>query len=217
MVTTNRVRLGELLPQAPAEAVDVDLGPAPPVGSSRLFAAAELVLAARRAGALIVVSDSIRAIRATKHWTQLELRQLLTNRLQSLLPRHARLLQLDVPQTLATSTTAELSRVTLGQIPSRQGAASTSAVAEFTGEGRIEHRVVVAVTLELSTPPKPIELPQGSPLNLTIRLGLTQVSARAVTLQPATIGSITLVRVLKTRKTLRSKILTESTAEVLTP
>lgn len=216
-VTTSRVRLGELVPDAPTAVQDLDLGPAPPAGSSRLFAAAELVSAAQRAGATLTVPDSVRAVRATRRWTQIELRELVQERLQRTLPSHAHLLKVDVPRTLLTSTTAELSQVTLGQLPNRQGTVHTSAVVELAGEGRVEHRLVVGVSLELGAPPKPIELPQGAPLTLMVRLGSTQVSAQAVTLQPAAVGSIALVRVVKTRKTLRSKILTESTAEVVNP
>jgi len=217
VITTSRVRFGELVPDAPTEVQDLDLGPAPPAGSSRLFSANELASAARRAGTNVAVSDSVRVVRATKRWSQLELRELVKSKLQSTLPAHARLLHVDVPQFLVSSTTAELSRVTLGQLPSRQGTVHTSAVADLTSDGRIEHRLVISVALDLGIPPKPIELPQGTLLTLVIRLGTTQVSTSATTLQPTTVGSIALVRVIKTRKTLHGKILTATMAEVVAP
>jgi flagella basal body P-ring formation protein FlgA len=69
--------------------------------------------------------------------------------------------------------------------------------------------------LDLDERPKPIEIDRGASVVLTINLGRTRVSAAAVTLQPTAVGSVALFRVVKTRKTIRAKLLSPSTAEVV--
>lgn|SRR5512145_1266958 len=215
VVTSGRVLLGDLVPNAPAEVRGIDVGPAPPGGSSRLFPRSEIQALAQRAGVDLAVTESVRIARATTRWSQTELAQLLEAKLVPVLPPHAHLIRIDAPKSVVTSTNARLSRVSLGQLPHRTGPVTTTCVLELTVDGQLEQRLVVRVALELTEPPVSLRLPPGTPITLIIRLGSAQVSTAAVTLEPTSVGSTALLRVIKTRKSLRAKLVTAATAEAL--
>lgn len=215
VITSNRVLLGVLVPSAPAEIADLDLGPAPPAGSSRLYSSSELSYAAQQGGKTLLVPDSVRAVRATKRWSQAEFSSFVTPKLKATLPNYARLVHVDVPRTLLTVQNVELNRIEWGQLPNRRGTVHTSALAELSADGKVEQRLTLAVVLDLSDRPKPVEVAHGSSVALHINLGSTRVSAAAITLQALPVGGVGLFRVIKTRKTLRAKLLSPSTAEVV--
>jgi hypothetical protein len=215
IIASSRVLFGDLVPDAPSDLAKLDLGPAPPAGSSRLFSAGELSAAARETGTKLVVGDSVRVIRATRRWSQAELLALVTPKLRAALPDYARLLRVDVPRTLVTVSHVELSRLELGQLPNRRGQVHTSAMAELSSDGRIEQRLTLPVVLDLDERPKPIEVDRGASVVLSINLGSARVSTTAITLQATAVGSTALFRVVKTRKTIRARLLSPSTAEVV--
>jgi hypothetical protein len=214
-IASSRVLFGDLIPNVPSDLAKLDLGPAPPAGSSRLFSAGELSAAAHEIGTKLDVSDSVRVVRATKRWSQAELLAFITPRLRDALPTHATLIRVDVPRTLITVTQVQLSRLEFGQLPNRRGQVHTSAMAELSSDGRIEQRLTFPVVLDLEERPKPIEIERGMSVVLTINLGSAKVSTAAVTLQPMAVGSTALFRVVKTRKTIRARLLSPSTAEVV--
>lgn len=214
-ITSSRVLFGDLVPTAPADIAALDLGPAPPAGSSRLYSTDDLLAAARQAGKQLVIADSVRAVRATKRWNQAEFTAFITPKLKAVLPEYARLLHVDVPRSLTTVLGIELSRVQPGQLPNRRGTVQTSAMLELTVNGRLEQRLTLPVVLDLGERPKPPEIERGATVSLQITLGATTVSASAVALQTMAVGSAGLFRVTKTRKTLRAKLLSPSTAEVV--
>lgn len=217
IVAGSRISLADIVPDVSTEAKGVDLGPTPPAGSSRLITPSEVETAARQAGFSVRVAESVRVFAATKLWTPLELREALRMKLERALPAHARLRDFVPPRKLLTTSSAELSRVVVGPVPSRQGVFQTSVIVEVTASGRIEHRLAVPVSLELREAPKPVELAQGTVVSLIVQLGSAQISTAALTLEPAAVGSVALVRVVKTRKTLRARLLTPTSAELMRP
>jgi hypothetical protein len=214
-INASRVQLGAIWPGVPEELAGLDLGAAPPAGSSRLYSPQDLTAIARQAGSRYVFKEAVRVVRATKRWSQRELLEWVTPELQRALPGHARLTRVEIPRQLVTAEGVELSRVQLGQVPNRRGSAMTSAVLEFRSGSNIEQRVTVSVYLDLDEPPKPIELPQGAPVTLVVNLGSAKVSTSAVALQTVAVGSTALFRVVKTRKTLHAKLVSTSMAEVV--
>lgn len=217
IVTGGRVHLEDLIPNTPPEARNLDLGPAPPAGSSRLFTREELQNIALRAGVEVAVTDSVRVARASVRWSQSELAKLIEGKLVSILPAHAKLLRVDAPTSLVTTSGAQPTRITLGQLPHREGLVNTTCVLELSADGQLEQRLVVRVALELKAPPPLQQLPTGTTLTLVVRLGNAQVSTPAVTLEPTVVGSTALLRVVRTRKSLRAKVTGATTAEVLGP
>lgn len=214
-IVSSRVSLGDLLPNAPTELANLDLGPAPPAGSSRLYSIGDLVAAARAAGHTLVVKDSVRAVRATQHFSQTELSAMLTPKIEAALPGYAKLVRVDFPRALVTPAGVELNHIVFGQLPNRRGTVHTSVVAELSVEGKIERRLSLRVVVELEERPKPIEIERGTLVTLVINLGATKVSAAAMSVHSVAVGSSGLFRVRKTQKTLRAKLISRSAAEVV--
>jgi hypothetical protein len=202
------------VPSAPPELAEVDLGPAPPAGASRLYSTEELLTAARQAGKQLLIRESVRAVRATKRWTQAEFTSFITPKLKASLPEYARVLRVEVPRSLVTVSNIELGRIEPGQLPNRRGTVQTSALFELTVEGKLVQRLSLPVVLELGERPKPAEVERGATVTLQVNLGTTRVSAQAAPLQTLAVGAVGLFRVVKTRKTLRAKLLSTTLAEV---
>jgi flagella basal body P-ring formation protein FlgA len=110
---------------------------------------------------------------------------------------------------------ATISRVEFSQLPKRRGAVNITIIVEFTANGELEQRLTLAAVVNLSDQPKAEIVPRNTSLNLSIRLGTTNVSTLGTTLQSGEVGSIVLCRVVKTKKVLRAKIISNVSAEVL--
>jgi hypothetical protein len=71
-----RMRLADLVPSVPASMADIDLGPSPPPGGTRLVGRDEMIVAIRRAGAFANTTrlpSSIRAVAASRRIPSSEL------------------------------------------------------------------------------------------------------------------------------------------------
>jgi hypothetical protein len=215
LIESGRIHLGEIVPNLPTSARTLDLGAAPRAGGSRLISVEELNRALKAAGEIQTVTTGVRVVRASKRWSQPELVAWISPAVTQALPSFATLIRLEVPRSLLTPTTAAIGNVELAQLPKIRGTVHTSAVISVTVDGELEQRLSFPVVLELGEQPKPVSVPRGQNLTVSITLGLARISASAVTLHSVAVGEIALCRILKTKKVLRARLLTPSTAEVL--
>jgi hypothetical protein len=216
LVDGGRIYLGEVVADLAPSAATLDLGPAPKAGSSRLLSAEDLNRALKAAGTTLVVKDSVRVVRSTKHWNQQDLTSWISPAISKALPDYATLVRLEVPRSLLTPTTTVVGHVELAQLPKRRGTLHTSVVVDLMVDGELEQRLSLPVVLELGDRPTPLTVPRGQTVTVSINLGLARVSATAVTLQAVEVGTVALCRVLQTKKVLRARLISKNTAEVVT-
>lgn len=215
VVEGSRIYLGEIVPNLTNGAATLDLGAAPKAGSSRLFSTEELNRALKTAGIHPTVKDSVRVVRSTKRWNQQDLTGWISPAISQTLPSYATLIRIEVPRSLLTPTTAAVGHIELAELPKRRGTVHTSAVVELTVDGQLEQRLSLLVVLDLVDRPKPVTIPRGQNVTVSIDMGRARVSAAAVTLQSVEVGTITLCRILRTKKVLRARMLSSNTAEVV--
>ena len=214
-VEGSRIQLGAIVANLSSAASELDLGPSPKAGSSRLVTKDELNRALKAIGEPETATDSVRVVRATKRWTQQELSVWLSPAVQSALPSHAALVQLETPRVHLAVATAVIGHIEVARLPRRRGTVHSTAVVELNVDGKLDQRLSLPVILELDDPPKPAIVERGQTLRVSVALGQTHVSAIATTMQTAQVGTIALCRVLKTKKVLRARLLSADAAEVV--
>ena len=214
-IESNRILLGDVVENIPVELEKIDLGPSPRAGSSRLISAEELNRTLKASGETQTVHEGVRVIRSSKRWTQTELTEWLTPAIKLSLPTFATLIRIESPRSLTLPSEATLGRVEFSQLPKRRGTANTTLIVHVTANGELEQRLMLKAVVNLSEQQKPDVIARNTSLNLSIRLGTANVSTIGTTLQSGEVGSIVLCRVVKTKKVLRARIISNNSAEVL--
>jgi hypothetical protein len=217
-VSAPRIAFRDAVPQALGTLGTLDLGAAPPPGSSRLFSRDELRTLALRAHERVddlEIPADVRVMRATRRFSARELEVLIRPALVAKLPEGAAVKNLGLPSSYVSVPDVQVGAIQLPRLPKRAGMTRVTVVFELTSTGALVARLPVSVELQLDERMTRYSLERGSMLNLVIDTGTTRVSASAVLMNPADIGDIVACQIIKTRKVLRAKVLTTREATVV--
>ena len=201
-----------------AGAPDVELGPTPPVGSSRLVERAEIERAFGAANVPLPkkVPAAIRVTRKTRQLGAAEVSNAIRTALGSTpLPRGAMLANV---RGAATEVPADFQRVNveLPMLPRKAGATTVQATVTFLGEN--DAPLQKALTpIELVLPPEAAfpEIARGTPVTLVIRRGLVEVSITGVAATDADIGAILPVTIKPSGRVIRARAIDKTHAVAL--
>jgi hypothetical protein len=212
-----RIRLSDVVPAA-QDLGDIDLGPAPPPGSSRLLPKEELVRLLADAGVetkSVRLPAVVRVIRTARRLSAAEVTELAHPVLRRALPDGARLIALSARRGIVTSKSSELSTVRLPKLPKRVGQVTLTVTAELSEEGAVVARVPLRAVLEVDERATRPAVARGARLDLMIERGAASVSASAVALGDGDVGDVVSFKVETTQKVLRGRIETRERARVV--
>jgi hypothetical protein len=202
-----KVRAKDVLgPSAP----ELDLGPTPAVGSSRLLERAELSRAFEAAGLPVpkTLPATVRIARKTKRLSATEVATAVRDSLGvTPLPRGAMLANV---RANSVEVPADFQRVTvaLPPLPRRAGLMTTQATVTFVGEGEAPvHKIFTPVDLTLPPEAAIAEIPRGSTLTLVVRHGLVEVSLPVVAAIDGDVGGVIPVTIKPSGRILRARVL----------
>lgn len=215
-----RIRLGDLAATVNSELADVDLGPAPPAGGSRLFARDELLNTLRSQGldlTQVRLPQSIRVTSAGRRFTPKDLRALVEPRVRAALPAGVSLNDLRVSRALLASPRLAVGHVRVPKLVRREGTLTVTASVDLTHEGSVVARLPVTLELLLSQEAAQPLVRKGSRVDLMIQRGQARISASGVALDDAELGETRSFRVSSTSKVLRARIESATLAVVVTP
>ncbi len=218
VVDLDRILLSDLVDDPPPEWTDVDLGAAPPAGSSRLVSRSEIasrLRALQQTVDLATLPEAIRVVRASRRWTPVELVDWLKPEIEKRLPPHARLMGVEPPRSVTTPPRVEIGTVRVAPLPRRVGLVPNTITVELLADGRVVQRLSVLARLELAAPPPRLAIPRGAPVTLFIQTGSARVTAASTTLSAAEVGEAVSCKVLRTRKVVRARLSSPTTAEVI--
>jgi hypothetical protein len=218
VIDSPRIRLADLVAMLPEGAAEIDLGPAPPPGGSRLLSREEILRHVREAGQSterLAVPAAIRVTSAVRHLSARELQALVTPAIERQLPRGATLQAVIVQRGLALSPRAAVGHVNFTKFPKREGAYKTTAMVELTVSGEVAVRLPVSVSLELGAEAARSVLERGAQLHLVIERGAARVSAVGTALSDGDVGDVVAFRVQNTQKILRARIESRTSAKVV--
>ncbi len=219
-VNSPRIHFGDAVPSASGTLATLDMGSAPPPGSSRLFSKDELrtfaALVHENVDGLDIPND-VRVKRTTRLMSEHDLDALIRPALSALLPPGVSLKGLGLPKTLVTVPNIQVGEIQMPRLPKHLGTTHATPTIELIAAGVLITRLSVSAELQLDERATKFALERGGQLNLVIDTGATRISATAVLMTPADIGDIVPCQVVNTRKILRARITTISEAIVVRP
>jgi len=210
-VTKNRVHFGDVVPNAPADIADFDLGASPAAGGSRIFDRGDLAMAL--AGKIgdsekpLALPSAVRVIRKMHKLDVAELEKTTRAAVATMhLWRGATLAQVkpmratDVPEGW-TKILIEIPKP-----PRRSGALSTNATLSFETDGELTAKVIVPVELALSEEAAKPEVAHGAEIQVVVRRGLIEVATAGVAGADGDSGDIISVTVRGSNRVLRARV-----------
>lgn len=200
------------------ELASLDLGPAPPPGSSRLLSRAEVEEQLRAAGddaKSLRMPSALRVKSAAKRWSTDELREAVTPKLMAALPPGLTFKMAKLSRPLVTSPSVTIGAAHFPKFPKRTGELTLTASVDMQQDGITVQRVPVTVVVLVSEAATRPAVSKGSRVNLQIVHGPARVTALATALSDTELGAVGLFRVSPTQRVLRARLLTADSAEVV--
>jgi flagella basal body P-ring formation protein FlgA len=212
-----RLKLSDVMPQAPEDVAVLDLGPAPPPAVSRVIGRDELVRRLLVAGIdpnTLKLPKSVRVTSASKRFSPAEFKQFALQPVTNSLPRGVRLIDVSTRSALLPSR-ATLGTVRLSQLPKREGVLRTSAIADVMLDGEVTSRLSLSLLVEVDAAAFAPDLERGALVELIVQMKSAQVTATAEALEAVRIGEVARFRVARTQKTLRARLESRNLARVV--
>lgn len=200
------------------ELATLDLGPAPPPGSSRLLSRVEVEEQLRAAGddaKSLRMPSSLRVKSAAKRWSPEELREAFTPRLLAALPPGLTFKAAKLSRAVVTSPSVSVGDAHFPKFPKRAGELTLTASVDLQQGGATVLRVPVTVVVLVSEAATRPAASKGARVNLVIEHGPARVSALATALSDTELGALGLFRVASTQRVLRARLISADSAQVV--
>ena len=197
----------------------LDLGPAPPPGSSRLLSRSEVedqLHAAGDDGKSLRMPAVLRVKSAAKRWSVEELTDAVTPKLISALPSGVDFKSSKLNRGIVTSPSVQIGEAHLPRIPKHVGELTVTATVDLLQDDVTVMRVPVTLVVQVTeAATKPTAVEKGARVNLVIEHGLARVTALATTMSDTELGATGLFRVAGTQRVLRARLLSPDSAQVV--
>lgn len=219
-IDAHRVRVADVVAGAAPEIAELDLGPAPPPGSSRLFARDDLARELRSQGVdpgNVKLPTLIRVQSAARRFSPSEIAELVRPHLLNALPPGVSLKELKITRGIVASPRIEAGEVRIPKLARRAGAATVTAMADLLHDGEVVSRLPLTLALEVSPAAALPLVDKGARVDLLIARGAARISASAIALEAAERGDIASFKVSTTQKVLRARVESSTLAVVVTP
>ena len=218
LVRGPHVHLSDLVRELPADIPDLEIGAAPPPGSSRTIAKSEIVDAADKGGVnlkQLKLPTAVRVTSAAKRWNSEELSNAANLVLQRSLPAGVTVKRAKATSKAVTSPGAIVSAVRLPKLPRREGEYLTTATIELSNDGQIVARIPLQLALDISSTAAVAAVTKGTRVQLMIESGPARVTATAIALNDGEVGDTLQFRVATTQKILYGKVIEPTLARVV--
>ena len=197
---------------------DLELGSAPPPGTSRLLSRSDIENAAQKSGVSLKslkLPPQVRIVSAAKRWSADELVNAALPSLTGALPNGVTIKKAKTSAKAVTAPNATVTGVRLPKLPRREGEHMTTGTIELSSDGEIVARTPLSLTLDIGAAAAVAAITKGSRVQLTIESGPARISATAVALNDGEIGDTLQFRVAATQKVLYGKVVDASSARVV--
>lgn len=200
------------------ELASLDLGPAPPPGSSRLLSRSEVEEQLRAAGddaKSLRMPSALRVKSAAKRWSTEELREVMTPKLIAALPPGLTFKAAKPARPVVTSPNVTVGAAHFPKFPKRVGELTLTASVDLQQDGATVLRVPVTVVVVIGEAATRPAAGKGARINLVIEHGPARVTALATSLSDIELGAVGLFRVATTQRVLRARLLSADSAQVV--
>lgn len=213
-----RIRLGEIADTSDAELAAVDLGAAPPPGSSRLISREDVLRELRLQGLegrKLNFPSVLRVVSASRRYSPNELSALLLPEVNAALPPGVTLKELKAPRGVVTAPHVTVGRIKLPKLTRRAGAVDLTLVADLMQDGAVLTRVAFGLSIDVSEQAAAPALDKGARVDLVILTGSARISASAIALEAGDIGDVISFKVSTTQRVLRGRLESRTQAHVV--
>jgi len=217
-VTTTRIHLRDLMPDADPAAADIDLGPSPPAGGSRLVTRADIVAAldASQVAAPPSLPDAVRVLRSARHLAASDLNAIVQTAMAAkALGRGVTLasVRADRPVDVADGWTRV--DVDVPRAPKKAGTFPTTAIAPFFVGDDVIARLPVRIDPTVSTEGATYDTPRGASVMLVVRRNLVEVRTPGFAAADGDIGDAIPVQLRPSGRIVRARLSTKDEAVAL--
>ena len=205
MVRGAQVHLSDVINELPAEVPDIEIGAAPPPGTSRTIAKSEIQDAASKSGVslkLVKLPSAVRVTSAAKRWSTEDLANAALPALSRALPLGVSVKRARAISKAVTSPSATISAVRVPRLPRREGEYLTTATIELSNDGQIVGRIPFQLSLDISSAAALPAITKGTRVQLLIESGPARITATAIALSDGELGDTLQFRVATTQKIL---------------
>jgi hypothetical protein len=213
-----QVHLSDVVSDLPADVPDLEIGAAPPPGSSRTFARSEIQEAASKSGVnlkSLKLPSAVRVISAAKRWSTEDLTNAALPSLNHTLPVGVTIKRARATSKAVTSPSATVSAVRVSRLPRREGEYLTTAMIELSNDGQIVARIPFQLSLDISGGAALPAVTKGARVQLMIESGPARITATAIALTDGELGDTLQFRVATTQKILFGKVEEPTLARVV--
>lgn len=191
LVAHARVRLVDVLPTAPEALRELDLGPAPLPGSSRLITRAEIVAALPGGAALPPLAESVRVVRKTSTVSAAALEKLATDALgRATIARGGVLVAARPRSSVVVPDGWETVDVELPRLPRKSGKVTVSAALRFREGPTVIATADVPVDLTLPESAAIPDVKRGAKGLFVVRRGSVEIRAVVALGDDADVGDV---------------------------
>ena len=216
-VTHARLTVADVVKDAPEGARDVELGPAPSPGASRVVSRDEILRSLFRAGktAQFVIPATTRVTRASEHLASRALAELSRAAITAQLPAGVTLTHTEATSDFTAPSGTRVGQATLPRLPRIKGPFHTTANVELLHEDLRVAIIPIAVIVEISEAAAAPDLRKGAHVTVVVQRATLSVSTEATLLKDADVGDATMVMLTATSRTVKVKLTSKSHAELL--
>lgn len=217
-VSQGRIHLGDVVPTVPASMADIDMGPSPPPGGSRLIGRDEMIAAIRHAGAFpnaTRLPTSVRAVTASRRITSAELKALAAPEIAKHLRPGVELKRVEDAPDVVVVPGATVQTASVSFIPYQKGESRATAVLELASEDVTVASIPLTVVVEVLESGAHPDVKRGALVNLVIERPSMRVSAPGTAAADANVGDSVIFHVASTGRTVRARIASREEAVVL--
>jgi hypothetical protein len=218
VVRGTQVHLSDVVSDLPADVPDLEIGAAPPPGSSRTVAKSEIQDAAAKSGVnlkSLKLPTAVRVTSAAKRWSTEDLSNAALPSLNRTLPVGVTIKRARATSKAVTSPSATVSAVRVPRLPRREGEYLTTAMIELSNDGQIVARIPFQLSLEISGGAALPAVTKGTRVQLMIESGPARITATAIALTDGELGDTLQFRVATTQKILYGKVVEPTLARVV--
>lgn len=206
-VSSSRITVGDLIENVPGEIADIDLGPAPQPGSTRLLKRDEIKAALPPGTKNVAIPKEIRVSRKTKQLKVTDIEKLTTTAIQEAgLPKGVTLKAVKPRAAVTVPDGFDDVRVELPRLPRREGKVTTTANLYFSQDDDDLAKIAVTVELDLSALAALPDAKKGEKGTLVITRGEIEIQAAVTVDEDADIGDVVRVTVNQSSKVLRCRL-----------
>ncbi|MSP25999.1 MAG: hypothetical protein EXR75_12730 [Myxococcales bacterium] len=210
-----RVGLAAVLPELAETVGDVDLGPAPMPGGSRVMTREEILAALETAQIQgdFEIPAALRLVRAMTLLASAKLAELTREAvLDNRDTRGLTLKSVKAPARMKVATGWTRVTAKLARPPRKSGEWTTTVMLSFEGEEQLLARIAVPVVFDVSEELAQPDVKQGGPLTLIVKAGLIEIRAKGVAGANADVGDTLPVTLRPSGRVVRARLVSKDHA-----